>query len=170
MKSLKLLFIAIFLFSCTNQQKSRANTDSIGDQSEEEFRDSAMAAMKEDSNNRIFGDTVGSYKSPIRVLSSKVVKAEYSSYRNVELTFKNYSDKKVTGIKFRWYGVNAFNEPADLGNDLFEGYGDGFTDKEIKPGKTSTLTWEANSRRAKKILKAWAYEVAFNDGTSWKKE
>jgi hypothetical protein len=113
-------------------------------------------------------DTIGVYKAPVKVLVARIVKKEYSTYRSVHLTYKNVSGKMISGIKFKWYGVNAFNEPADLGSTFAEGFGGGFTDDSLKPGRTGDGTWDVLSRDAKKIKVAWPYEVSFDDGTSWK--
>lgn len=113
-------------------------------------------------------DTAGMYKAPVKVLKAKMVSEEYSSYRNVYLSFKNVSGKTITAIKFSWYGTNAFNEPAELGNPVENGFGGGFTDHELGAGKTSNGTWNIMSRDGKKIKVAWPTEVSFADGTNWK--
>jgi hypothetical protein len=113
-------------------------------------------------------DTVGLYKAPVKILVAKIVKKEYSSFRSVYLQYKNVSDKEIAGIKFRWYGINAFNGPADLGSTYAAGFGGGFTDDNLRPGKSSDGRWDVLSRDAKKIKIAWPIEVSFTDGTSWK--
>ena len=113
-------------------------------------------------------DTVGLYKAPIKVTIAKVVKQEYSTFRSVYLEYKNISKKKIVGIKFAWYGTNAFNEPADLGDSNLTGFGGGFMDDSIRPGRSGNGRWDVLSRDAKKIKLAWPTEVSFDDGTSWK--
>lgn len=112
-------------------------------------------------------DTGGLYLSPIKVLSAKFVSREYSSYKDVSLRFKNVSSKRVSAIKFKWFGQNAFNEPADAGSPILKGWGSGFTDTELGIGTTTYGTWEILSNDGKKILIAYPYEVAFTDGTKW---
>jgi hypothetical protein len=82
------------------------------------------------------------------------------------LRFKNVSGKTVTGIRFKWYGENAFNEPADMGG-LQEGWGSGFTHNPLRPGGTDYGQWSILSRDGKKVLIAYPYEVVFKDGTKW---
>lgn len=113
-------------------------------------------------------DTAGLWKAPVKVLSYKVVKKEYSTFRSVHLSYKNISGKTISGIKFEWYGTNAFNEPADLGSSYATGFGGGFTDDALKPGRSDGGTWDVLSRDAKKIKLAWPVEVSFADGSSWK--
>ena len=67
-----------------------------------------------------------------------------------------------------WKGTNAFGEPADLGNSYATGYGGGFTDNELDPGKSSSGVWEILSRDAKELTLAWPIEVIFFDKTNWK--
>lgn len=113
-------------------------------------------------------DTVGLYKSPIKVTSSSLVKKEYSNYKDIRLTYKNVSNKPVSGIRFEWYGENAFGEPADMGSSFNSGEGRGFTDETLRPGKSTYGEWSILSRDAKKILYARPYEVVYSDGTKWK--
>jgi hypothetical protein len=174
MKEKVLLLIIIIggLISCTNTKTDVVDDnefgDSIGNRSVVEIKDSIKKDLNKRLADQVYGDTIGVYKSPVKVLKSRMVKEEYSRFRDIELTFKNVSDKKIVGIRFSWKGVNAFGEPADMGNSLAEGYGSGFTDTPLRPGKTTTAKWSILSRDGKKVLYAWAYEVAFEDGTVWK--
>lgn len=113
-------------------------------------------------------DTAYSSSAPVVVISSRLVKQEYSNRRDLELRFKNVSGKTVSAIRFRWYGLNAFNEPADMGDYANVGFGAGQTDSPLRPGKTNTGEWGILSKDAKKIVRAWAYEVVFSDGTKWR--
>ncbi len=85
-----------------------------------------------------------------------------------QVPYKNASKKRIVGIKFAWEGVNAFNEKADMGSAL-KGYGGGFSDDELGPGRTESSKWGILSRDAKKITSVWVTEVAFSDGTKWAK-
>ena len=60
----------------------------------------------------------------------------------------------------------SFNEPADMGG-LRDGWGGGFTDDGLRPGSTSYGEWSIFSKDGKKVLIAYPYEVAFDDGTKW---
>ncbi len=111
-------------------------------------------------------DTGGLYLAPIKVVSAKFVEKEYSNYKDVSLRYKNVSNKVVSAIKFKWYGENAFSEPADM-SGLREGWGGGFTDDALRPGKSDYGEWSVLSRDGKKILIAYPYEVVFKDGTKW---
>ncbi|TAF83277.1 MAG: hypothetical protein EAZ51_00985 [Sphingobacteriales bacterium] len=111
-------------------------------------------------------DTGGLYLAPVKVLSAKFVTKEYSNYKDITLRFKNVSNKVVTAIRFKWYGENAFNEPADMGG-IQDGWGAGFSDNPLRPGATEYAQWDILSRDGKKILIAYPYEVVFKDGTKW---
>jgi len=164
-------FIVLVLFSCANSGKSdsaRDDTDSIDGMTVKEWKKNYVdSIMKKITKDAIF-DTVGLSLAPIKVTNAKLFKEEYSSYRSISLTFKNVSAKKIDAIRFAWYGENSFAEPADMGSSLTEGYGGGFTDKAIGPGRSMTLQWSILSRDGKKVILAWPTEVAFADGTKWK--
>ncbi|MRG48377.1 hypothetical protein GFS24_24895 [Chitinophaga sp. SYP-B3965] len=110
-------------------------------------------------------DTVGLYMAPIKILNARFIEKEYSNYKDVELRFKNVCKKKVAAIRFKWYGENAFNEPADMG--VIDGWGSGFTDDALRPGAVDYGVWNVLSKDGKKILIAYPYEVAFEDGSKW---
>lgn len=112
-------------------------------------------------------DTAGLYLAPVKVISSRLIKKEYSNYKDIGLTYKNVSEKQIAGIRFKWYGKNTFNEPADMGG-IIEGFGSGFTETKLRPGKTTNSQWDIFSKDGKTITLAYAYEVAFEDGTLWK--
>lgn len=113
-------------------------------------------------------DTVGLCNAPIKIMSARLVEREYSNYKDMRLTYKNVSDKPVSAIRFKWYGLNSFNEPADMGSAFSQrGFGGGFTDDRLSPGKSDSGTWEIMSKDGKKVVLAWPYEVAFEDGTKW---
>lgn len=169
MKKILLFSIVAFAFlSCSTSIKQDKNKDSLSVQTEAQFKDSDAKAIRNKIIDKVFGDTTGLYKSPIKVLSFKLVKKEYSNYRDVFVSYKNVSDKRITGIKFRWKGINAFGEPADMGNAVIKGLGAGFTDTEINPNKTDTATWDVLSADAKKLIIVFPFEIAFEDGSKWK--
>lgn len=131
-------------------------------------KDSVSDNIERTIIDEVFGDTLGLYQSPINVKSFKIIKSESGNYRNVKLTYKNNSMKTVTAIKFRWKGLNAFDEPADLGSAFADGYGSGFTDVILKQGKSQTSVWPVLSRDAKELTLAWVTEVVYEDGSKWK--
>lgn len=179
MKIISVLIIALIITSSCNQIKSRSEqlTDSITEEKRVDSfsmakygrsKDEQIQHMVDSNISAAFIDTVGLYKAPVRVLQSKIVSKEYSNFRDIQLKYKNVSNKKIEGIKFNWYGLDAFGEPAEMGNDIVKGAGSGFADDNLVPSETMTSKWEINSRNAKKVLLAWPTEIAFSDGTKWK--
>ena len=129
--------------------------------------EASVTAIREEKNGvGAKYDTAGLYLAPVKVLSAKFVTKEYSNYKDISLGWKNVSGKKISAIKFKWYGINAFNEPADMGG-LMEGWGSGFSDDGLRAGGTDYGTWSILSKDGKKVLIAYPYEVAFDDGTKW---
>lgn len=163
-----IISLAVLISSCNNsiQSPKISFVDSVKIQREvEKDVDSIINKI---TFNAIF-DTVGLFTSPIKILSSRMIKRDYSNYKDIYISYKNISDKAIDGIRFRWYGLNAFNEPADMGTSiLMAGFGGGFTDETLAPGKVGEGTWEIMSRDGKKIVLVWANEVAFKDGSKWK--
>lgn len=163
---MKKIALALIILSCNS--KTESHLSSAESREIDRKADSMAKATISEVTRSVYFDTVGVDVGPVRVLSSRVVRKEYSTYKDVALSYKNVSDKKISAIRFRWYGVNAFNEPADMGTSMEPGFGSGFDDTGLRPGKISSGQWNVLSRDAKKVVKAWAYEVAFEDGTSWK--
>lgn len=117
---------------------------------------------------RGLSDTAGLYLSPVKIIKTSLVAGEYSSRKNIRLVYKNVSHKRIAGIKFKWYGEDAFGEPADMGGPSgFGGIGGGIDDSGLNPGKTKTSTFPILSESGKKIVLAWSYEIAFDDGSKW---
>ena len=136
-----------------------------------EAKENVDSIIKE-STRKVLFDTANISSSPIKVLSAKLYSEEYSNYKDISLRVQNVSTKKIEAARFSWYGENAFGEPADMGRVTImsgsEGFGGGFSESIINPNKITTLDWDINSRDAKKVIKAWATEVVFSDGTKWK--
>lgn len=127
--------------------------------------DSFQNTLKKNAINNVVSDAMANIKdAPVIVTSYKVVKAEYGNYRNVYLEYKNVSKKKVSAIKFRWYGENAFGDAADIG---YNGIGGGFTEHPLSAGASNDGEWEVLSNNLKKLKSAWVSEVMFADGTKW---
>ena len=176
MKNLLLIMLLIVaIVGCQPNSVESGNNneiDSIGglkngqtkEQRISEWKDSMLTAMK---NEQLSKDTATTENCPVKVLSARPVEKEYSSYKDISLTYKNGSGKNIAAIKFKWYGINAFGDPADMGS-LSDGLGGGFSDTRLKAGRTDTNEWSILSKDLKKVVKAWAYEVAFEDGTKWK--
>jgi hypothetical protein len=160
------LFPIVLSFSCKSpEQKNKEHVDSlIQDLKYSRMADSVVASMMSNA----FFDTVGVADGPVTVITAKLVTKEYSSYKDIHLVYRNSSKKTISAIRFRWYGENAFGEPADMGLAGHKGFGGGFTDDPMQPGARGSGTWDILSGDGKKVIRAWAYEVAFSDGTKWK--
>jgi len=169
MKNTLIISVFSLLTFCTSKPKKEKKLEDYPLDVQIEARRRTDSVIKASTKKALF-DTAGLYLSPVKVIQARLVKKEYSNYRDISLTYKNVSGKAIEGIRFRWYGENTFGEPADLGSSgLYnEGFGSGFTDETLKPGKTSSGEWAILSRDAKKIVLAWPYEVVFKDGTKWK--
>lgn len=114
-------------------------------------------------------DTIGIDTAPIKIISAKVVRNsnEYITDKDIKISYKNVSGKKIVGIKIKWYVTNAFGEPVkDMGGN-YDGFGRGLDDSPLGVGKTTYGIWDSGSGFPKNV-KAWPFEVAFEDGTKWK--
>jgi hypothetical protein len=167
---MRVLSIALCLlfFSCTPKHKKLTDQEFIDSFSTAtRIHHMADSMVQESMRNAMF-DTTGLSTSPIKVISARLFKGEYSSFRSISLTFKNVSDRRIEAIRFKWYGIDAFGEPADMGtSSLVEGFGGGFDDSPIGPGKTRTSSWSILSSRGRKVVLAWPNEIAFSDGSKW---
>ena len=166
MKKLLFLFLIGLLSSCNQIQKEKVYT-----LAERQEIDSIKTVLIKESEQRILedskiSDTIGVYKSPLQDVRAKIIKSGSGNYRDVQLTYKNVGTQPITAMKFLWKGENAFLEPADMGNNFLKGYGSGFDDTTLNPGKTTTSTWSILSQDAKTI-QAWPVEVVFPDNTKW---
>lgn len=165
MKILILVTVAFILFSC-KEKKDKEYSPEV----KLEAKRLADSLVNNIYKNVSF-DTVGVAEAPVKVLSARLFKEEYSNYKSISLTYKNVSGKRIEAMKFKWYGEDAFGDPADMGSaGLTAGFGGGFDDNPIGPGQTRTSTWSIYSSRGKKVVKAWPYEVKFSDGNSWKSQ
>lgn len=168
MNKLTLIIGTILLVSCENKRKETTPAQEYSPEIQAKARAMADSLIENSLKNAYF-DTTGLYNSPVKVVSARLVKKEYSSYKDISLTYKNVSNKKIDGIKFRWYGLTAFGDAADMGNySGAKGFGSGFDDDQLRPGRTVTNGWGILSSNAKKIVLAWPYEIVFEDGTKWK--
>ena len=163
---ISIIAVLILLFACTNKKKQKATIEKEDPIIELKAKLYADSLIKASYKNALF-DTVGLSLAPVRVLSSKLFREEYATSKSIRLSYKNVSGKRINGIKFRWYGLNVFGEPADMGTSLTQGFGQGFTDDPLGPGKSTSGIWSIYSRDGNKVVLAWPYEVAFADGTKW---
>lgn len=161
-KLLAILSFALWFMSCST--KRQATTVNKASETDTVPFVTADLDLGQPSTANDF-DTTGIYKSPVKVLAARFAGKEYSNYKEVYLKYKNVSGKKIEAIRFKWYGQNAFGEPADMG--VYKGWGTGFSGDALRPGATDDGTWDALSSDGKKIIIAYPYEVAFSDGTKW---
>ncbi len=167
MKVIFLFLVSASFIACDLPDRSNIKKQKLEDSINADANDRAKRDVDSILRNVMF-DTANLAGSPVKIVSAKIVLGEGGDYRNVKLIYKNISSKKISAIKFRWYGVDAFGEPADLGvTQLHKGFGGGFADDGLGVGKTSSGIWSVMSRTAKKIVKAWPIEVAFADGSKW---
>lgn len=161
-KYLFLIYIYSIISSCDNSQFHETTAADI-----EKSRQGDVDAYskRQDSlrNIKLKNDLL----NPIKIYNYRIVEREYSNYRDISFTFKNAGKKRISAIKFKWEGINAFNQPADMGGGFLKGYGGGFTDEPINAGKARTVTYEILSPDVKKITSVLAYNVVFADGSSW---
>lgn len=125
--------------------------------------------MKKDTETHLTGiltDTSGVWQAPIKILKARATQKEYSNYRDVFLSYKNISNKRIKAIRFQWYGLNAFGEPADMG--VMRGLGGGYSDDRMSPGQIQNGTWSVLSRDLDSVTLAWPTEVVYTDNTKWK--
>lgn len=165
MKKFLLVFFIFLIYGCDNNTPREYNEAELS--RFDEIKDSLKREIEANANERVFGDTIGLHKSPVKVLSYKVVESGSGRYRNVYLSFKNVSDKKIDAVKFRWTGEDAFGDPAEMGNHYAKGFGGGFDDGGLNVNQTKSGEWSVLSRNAKKVTLAWATEVVFSDGSKW---
>lgn len=175
MKKLFLFFILFSLLnltSCEKMENPSTNSEKkVSDAKIEADVNRTLDSIDNAVKNEMFEDAqkpaTNDKTTPVEVVNSRLVKMEYSNHKNIELKYKNISNKTIQAIKFEWFGKNAFGEPADMGNPISSGQGGGFTDETLKPGKAKYGTWEIFSADAKTITTVRATEVVFNDGTKW---
>ncbi|RXR23494.1 hypothetical protein [Flavobacterium stagni] len=162
------LFLTILIAGCNQKEKSVDNINNYSDSLERQIKAEKMTDSLIKSNVKSkYTKTDSTIKFPVIIVSSKLVKKEYSNRRDIKLVYKNVSGKRVEAIRFEWYGENAFGEPAEMGDSFLVGSGRGETDEALNPGKIGSGTWEINSSNAKKIINARAREVVFSDGSKW---
>ena len=162
MKFIFCLTITTMLISCGVTLKSKGPNEFLDSFKESNHLDSLVKGRMISIQ---LDDTIYAADAPILILSAVAI--GYSDDKKVKVVYKNISSKTITGIKLRWFGHNAFNDPADFG-ETYPGVGGGLSTNEIQSGKTDSGTWIISSKDLKKIIKAWPKEVAFADGTNWK--
>ncbi len=154
--------VILFLYSCGSSTGEKKYSPEV------ELKAARMTdSIINNIHNNINFDTIEETPCPIKITSSKLTKSEYSSYKDIHISYSNKGQKDIEGIKFKWYGETVFNEPADMGSFSNLGFGGGFTEDVLKAGESDYATFEIHSRNAKKIIKVWVNEIVFSDGTKW---
>ncbi|BFM45201.1 hypothetical protein CFS9_38420 [Flavobacterium sp. CFS9] len=162
----KIIVVVIFSLVCC-QKKGKADCNSVDYQSVTNHK-SKKSEYCEDTikckylNRSVFSD------APVKILSSTLRNNEYSSFKDIRMTFKNVTNKDIQAIKFQWYTENALGEPSNLRSSFYlRGESCGLYTEFFKKKGSSTVVFEEFSSDAKRIIKAQAYEVVFSDGTKW---
>jgi hypothetical protein len=112
-------------------------------------------------------DTTNTKNTPVKVISAKLLKNEYSDHKDIQLVYKNVSQEDIKGIKFEWYCENSFDKPASGRSFYVKGKYTGQTAFLLKKQKKSATIWEDFSTDANTIVTVRAYEVVFTNGTKW---
>lgn len=166
MKKIIVTFIVIILLSCTNK-KSNKTTPIIQD--DNHIKNTTEINEKEiiDSVKHNFLNTQKSKNSPVKIISFKLLKNQYSDHKDIQLTYKNTTRKNIKAIKLEWYCENVFDKPASGQFFFVKGISRGHTDIILKSQKTTSKIWEDFSTDAHTIIAARAYFVVYTDGTQW---
>ncbi|SNR34468.1 hypothetical protein [Flavobacterium sp. ov086] len=166
-KALSVLAIILVLISCTK----KSNTNQIAmtpqiDYQQVEKKDTINIAA--DSTKNSFIKTHNIKGSPVKIISARLFKSQYSDHKDIELVYKNVTLKNIKAIRFEWYCENAFDKPASGRNFFMKGKSDGFSSTLLRPKERKSQVWEDFSTDANTIISARAYYVVFSDGTKWK--
>jgi len=166
MKKIILTFIIIILFSCTNKKNNKIELiiqDNDLTKNTEEKKEREII----DSVKHSFLDIQKTKNSPVKIISAQLLKNQYSDHKDIQLTYKNTTQKNIKAIKFEWYCENVFDKPASGQFFFVKGITRGYTDILLKPKKKESKIWEDFSTDAYTIIAARAYYVVFADGTKW---
>lgn len=161
----KIIVLLIFsLICCQKKSKSVA----IGTQLPVEAIEVNTSKPSDDTIKCKYSDTCILTNAPVKIISSNLVKNEYSGFRDIHLSFKNVSKKDIQAIKFQWYTENALGEPSNLKSSFyFRGESCGLYTELLKSDRSSNVIYEEFSSDAKRIIGAQPYLVIFSDGTKW---
>ena len=166
-KTLTLLTLLTLIVSCA--KKNNPETILL------EHKKTKRLAYTEQKNNSSHlnqkierNDTVFSKESPIKIISCRLQKNQYSDHMDFHIRYKNVSGKTIQAIRFEWNCKNAFDKPSS-GKLFFEkGRSEGYCTRTLKPGASNYKVWEDFSTDASSITFSRAYYVVFTDGKKWK--
>lgn len=122
---------------------------------------------KKDSIKELFANNKNEYKSPIKILSSRLLPNQYSNHKDIKITYKNVTKKDIKAIKLEWYCENSFNQPAHGKFFYIQGKSTENVTELLRAGSSQSQVWEDFSTDANKIIKARAFYVMFTDNTTW---
>jgi hypothetical protein len=163
---IKIVSAAVLLFfSCESKKTQNASQSIQYSYVEEQKKTNLQIAT--DTLDAKYLEAKDTAVAPIKIVRVKLTKSQYSSFRDISLTFKNVGKKDVQAVKFQWYTKNALAEPANLPSFYVRGESAGLYDELLKINKTSSVTFEKFSSDANLVIAARAYEVTFSDGTKW---
>lgn len=152
---LVIFFLSFLLVGC-GRSGSQDNLDQVATES---------LARSQVKIKATFLDTTGQGSSPIRIVSSGIGLNGKPGSRRIAVRFKNVSDKNISALRFEWYAEDFHGNPADMGDYL--GQGSGTTEESLKSGDYSEAEWEISSVNADSLISIRAYQVFFDDDTSW---
>jgi hypothetical protein len=108
-------------------------------------------------------DTVGLYKSPIKLISFKIITQQKSKVLRV--FYKNVANKSLCAAGFGFLIINSHNKPAKPGNTVsinFDGCG---VYEEVKAKESAYFDF--TNFKYDNVLTMWPVEVDFMDGKRW---
>jgi hypothetical protein len=105
--------------------------------------------------------------SPIKIITAKLLKNEYSHHKDIRIIYKNLGKKDIKAIKFEWFCINSFDKPANGRYFFADGRFTEDVTSVIKSKHTKTQIWEDFSTDADKVTKIRAYYIVYADGTQW---
>lgn len=118
-------------------------------------------------------DTTNISTSPIQIISKEIIKEK--DYLGIDESFiiiryKNNSSKVISGVKIRWFCEDGFGEPvlmSSFAGRVEMSIGEERNDEKLKPNEIGVIKLEQLVSSGYKIVSAWAYEVAYEDGKLW---
>lgn len=157
MRNTIILFFILLLLSCNKTKQSTV----VSEETVKNTKNNNPVQIKKDSLPK-------REKAPVTIISATLIKNQYSDHKDIKIVFKNSGRKTIKAIKFEWFCLNSFDEPAS--GRFF--YGEGrFTTNSvhiIKPGQIKSEFLEDFSTDANHIVTTRAYYIVYTDGSKWK--
>jgi hypothetical protein len=108
-------------------------------------------------------DTVGLYKSPIKLISFKIIHQKKSNVLRV--FYKNTANKSLCAAGFKFLITDSHNKPAKPGNTVSINFNGCGVYEEIKARESTHFDF--TNFEFNKVLMVWPVEVEFMDGKRW---